>query len=223
MDESPKPAADAVGEQEVEAAPGPGETENAAGRNASAADSGASQSGAAGAEPAARQEGESETPEDLRVALLAAREEAERQRDAALRAQAETENIRRRTAREVEKAHLSALKAFARDLLSVADSLEKAVESAATAADAAAVGEGVQLSLKLFLDTLGRHGIEQFDPHGEPFDTNQQEALAVVANADAEPNSVMEVVRKGYLLNGRVVRAAQVIVSKAPPDKPVAC
>ena len=189
-DESPKPAADATGEHDTE--------DNAE-------------------KPSEEQNGEPDNPEILQAALEAAREEANSLRDAALRAQAETENVRRRAIRDVEHAHRFALERFAADLLGVADSLEKAVESTATAQDAAAVAEGVQLSLKLFLDTMRKNGIEQVDPLGEPFDPSQQEAMAVVVNPDAEPNSVMEVIQRGYLLNGRVVRAARVIVSKAPP------
>lgn len=175
-----------------------------------------------GAGPAADRGADLETPEDLQAALDAALEEAASLRDAALRAQAETENIRRRATRDVEKAHQFALERFAGDLLGVADSLEKAVESASTAVDVPALAEGVELSLKLFLDTLRRHGIEQVDPLGEPFDPSRQEAMAAVPNPDADPNSVMEVMQKGYLLNGRVVRAAKVIVSKAPETPPAA-
>ena len=188
-DESSKPAADDPGETEINDD---------------------------GADASVEQHGEPETAGELQAALEAAREEAASLRDTALRAQAETENVRRRTARDVENAHRFALERFTADLLAVLDSLEKAVESAATAVDAAAVVEGVKLSLKLFLDTLRKHGIEQVDPLGEPFDPAQQEAMAVVVNPDAEPNSVMEVMQRGYLLNGRLVRAAKVIVSKAP-------
>ena len=116
----------------------------------------------------------------------------------------------------MENAHKFALERFAESLLPVIDSLEKSVESAAEAADAAAVSEGVGLCLKLFLDTLARNGIEQVDPLGEPFDPSLSEAMAMVENPDAEPNSVMEVMQKGYALNGRLVRAAKVIVAKAP-------
>ena len=98
--------------------------------------------------------------------------------------------MRRRAARDVENAHRFALERFAADLLAVADSLEKAVESATSAQDVAAVAEGVQLSLKLFLDTMRKNGIEQVDPLGEPFDPSEQEAMAVVVNPDSEPNSV---------------------------------
>ena len=169
--------------------------------------------------PPEERNSEPDTPESLQAALEAAREEAGGLRDAALRAQAETENVRRRATRDVENAHRFALERFAADLLAVADSLEKAVESATSAQDVAAVAEGVQLSLKLFLDTMRKNGIEQVDPLGEPFDPSEQEAMAVVVNPDSEPNSVTEVIQKGYLLNGRVVRAARVIVSKAPPSE----
>lgn len=152
---------------------------------------------------------------DLQAALQAAEDEVASLKDAALRAQADVENMRRRAARDVENAHKFALERFAEGLLPVVDSLEKSVENAAEAADAA-VSEGVGLCLKLFLDTLAKNGIEQVDPLGEPFDPSRSEALAMVENPDAEPNSVMEVMQKGYALNGRLVRAAKVIVAKAP-------
>ena len=161
-------------------------------------------------------QGDDEAAPDLQAALEAAQDEVANLKDAALRAQAEVENMRRRAARDVENAHKFALERFAESLLPVVDSLEKSVESAAEAADAAAVSEGVRLCLKLFLDTLAKNGIEQVDPLGEPFDPAQSEAMAMVENPDAEPNSVMEVMQKGYALNGRLVRAAKVIVAKAP-------
>ena len=157
-----------------------------------------------------------EATPDLQAALQAAEDELASLKDAALRAQADVENMRRRAARDVENAHKFALERFAEGLLPVIDSLEKSVESAAEAADAAAVSEGVALCLKLFLDTLAKNGIEQVDPLGEPFDPSRSEAMAMVENPDAEPNSVMEVMQKGYALNGRLVRAAKVIVAKAP-------
>ena len=123
--------------------------------------------------------------------------------------------------RDVEHAHKFALEKFTADLLPVLDSLEKALESDHTAAaeetaSASAIAEGVELSLKLFLDVLGRSGIEQIDPLGEPFDPQHHQAIATIENPDAEPNSVLEVMQKGYTLNGRLVRAAMVLVSKGP-------
>lgn len=137
-------------------------------------------------------------------------------KDQLLRTIAEMENVRRRSSREVENARKFAVEGLLSDLLPVLDSLEKAVETAQNTAGAEAIAEGVELSLKLFSDSLGRFGVEQIDPLGAPFDPQQHEAMAMVPNADAEPNSVMEVMQRGYSLNGRLVRAAKVIVTKAP-------
>ena len=152
----------------------------------------------------------------LQAALEAANAEVAQLQDRALRAQAEVENIRRRAAKDVDSARKFALERFAGDLLPALDGLEKSAESAASATDVKAVAEGVALSLKLLLDSLQKNGVEQVDPLGEPFAPTHSEAVAMVENPDAEPNSVMEVMQKGYLLNGRVVRAAKVIVAKAP-------
>ncbi|MEM1433116.1 MAG: nucleotide exchange factor GrpE [Pseudomonadota bacterium] len=152
--------------------------------------------------------------------LEALRNEVRELTDQVLRARAETENVRRRAARDVENAHKFALEKFAGQLLPVADSLEKAVEAASQAAVAedeavTAIAEGVSLSLKLFLDTLAKGGIEAIDPLGHPFDPQLHEAMAMVPNPDAEPNTVIDVMQKGYVLNGRLVRAAMVVVAKA--------
>jgi molecular chaperone GrpE len=157
---------------------------------------------------------------DPDAALAELNEEIVALKDQALRAQAEVENVRRRATRDVENAHKYALERFTGDLLPVLDSLEKAVEASSAAAELAsdpnvAIAHGVDLSLKLFLDVLGRFGIAQIDPLGEPFDPQQHEAMALLEKPDAEPNSVLEVMQKGYTLNGRLVRAAMVVVSKA--------
>ena len=134
-----------------------------------------------------------------------------------LRSAAEVENIRRRSARDVEKAHKFALEKFANELLPVVDSLEKAIEASGDvgAEGARALAEGVELSLKLFVGVLEKSGVVQIDPLGEPFDPQLHEAMAMVPNPDAEPNSVMDVMQNGYSLNGRLVRAAKVVVSGA--------
>ncbi len=135
---------------------------------------------------------------------------------------AEGENVKRRATKDVENAHKFALDKFVADLLPVVDSLDKAVDAAASLASDApdgsadAFSEGVALSLKLALDTLRKHGVEQLNPLGEPFNPQQHEAMAMVPNPDAEPNSVMDVMQPGYELNGRLVRAAMVVVAKAP-------
>ena len=150
-------------------------------------------------------------------ALLQAEEEAASFRDLALRAQAEAENIRRRAARDVEQAHKFALEKFAGELLPVLDSIEKAVEAAGALAegeDTKAMAEGVSLCHRLFLDTFGKAGITPIDPHGEPFDPEQHQAMAMIDAPNAAPNSVVDVLQKGYALNGRLLRAAMVVVAK---------
>ena len=159
--------------------------------------------------------------DELKAALAQANERAETLKDQALRAQAEAENVRRRSERNVENAHKFALEKFTADLLPVIDSFERAVESARehtegdeTAANA--IAEGVELSLKLLFDTLAKFGVKVVDPHGEPFDPKFHEAMSMVESPDAEPGSVLHVVQKGYTLNDRLVRAAMVMVAKAP-------
>lgn len=142
-------------------------------------------------------------------------ERAELLQDQLLRAQAEIENVRRRSAKEGETIRKFAIERLARDLLPVLDSLEKAIEigSEADSNAGTVLAEGVQLSLKLFLDILEKEGLSVLYPLGEPFDPQFHEALTVVPNPDMEVNSVMEVIQKGYILNGRVVRAAKVVVT----------
>ncbi|MGB0692337.1 MAG: nucleotide exchange factor GrpE, partial [Pseudomonadales bacterium] len=108
---------------------------------------------------------------------------------------------------------------FLQNLLPVADSLEKAIESAeqASSGDAEnAIAEGVRLCHKLLIDVMARENVEVIDPIGEPFDPNEHQAMSMVENPNMEPNSVFAVVQKGYKLNGRLVRAAMVMVTKAP-------
>ena len=156
------------------------------------------------------------TPIHIQLAKL--QDESTAALDKAVRTQAEMENLRKRTARDVENAHKFAVEKLLGDLFPVIDSMEKAVETAENSeADdgAKAIVEGVSLSLKLFVDTLAKAGVEQIDPFGEPFDPQLHEAMAMVPNPDAEPNTVMDVMQKGYVLNGRLARAAKVIVVKA--------
>lgn len=170
-----------------------------------------------GASPGASEAGGAETAasgSDPR--LQEALTQLESLKDQALRSQAEAENTRRRAARDVENAHKFALERFAAELLPVIDSLEKAVEVASEAEGAESIAEGVELSLKLFVNVLDKHGVEQIDPAGEPFDPQLHEAMAVIPSDHAEPNSVIEVMQRGYRLNGRLVRAAKVVVARAP-------
>ena len=135
-------------------------------------------------------------------------------KDQLLRSAAEFENVKRRSARDVENAHKFGAEKLISDLLPVLDSLEKAVELASETEGAEAMTEGIELSVKMFLDALGKNGLREVDPLGEPFDPALHEALAAVPNEDAEPNTVMEVIQKGYSLNDRLVRAAKVVVVK---------
>lgn len=150
--------------------------------------------------------------------------EVETLRDQALRAQAEVENVRRRSARDVENAHKFALERFTADLLPVIDSLERTAQSANALKDGederlSGLTEGVELSLKLLHDSLARVGMVQEDPEATPFDPALHEAVSVIENDDVEPGTVLQVLQKGYTLNGRVVRAATVIVAKAKSTK----
>lgn len=136
-----------------------------------------------------------------------------------LRLQAEMQNVRRRSEIDVEKAHKFALEKFVKELLPVADSLEKAVESTEGQEDAGelvtSIRQGVEMTLSLFMASLKKFNVEPINPVGEPFDPQQHEAMSMVPAPDAEPNSVVAVIQKGYLLNGRVIRPAMVMVAKA--------
>lgn len=162
---------------------------------------------------------------ELREQLEEAQAQATAERDRALRAVAEAENIRKRADRSIESAHKFALEKFVGDLLPAIDSFERAVEAAgkAEAADetAKAIAEGVELSLKLLVDAMQKQGIDVVDPIGAPFDPNLHEAMSMIESATAEPGSVIEVFQKGYTVNGRLARPARVIVARqaAPPDE----
>lgn len=136
--------------------------------------------------------------------------------EADLRAQAEIQNVRRRAERDVESAHKFALERFAADLLSVADSLERGLATLDAGDEALQPArEGLELTLKVLLDVFARYNVEQIDPQGQPFNPEHHEAMTMVPAPDAEPNSVIEVLEKGYQLNGRLIRPARVVVSKA--------
>ena len=135
-----------------------------------------------------------------------------------LRVQAELANIRKRAERDVEQAHKYALERFCNELLPVVDNLERALDSAGSVEQSQdmlqALQEGVELTLRSFLDVLKKFQIEQIDPQGEPFNPSYHEAISIQISDELVPNSVMAVLQKGYSLNGRLVRPARVIVSK---------
>ena len=155
------------------------------------------------------------TAADTRVLEL--EEQLAAAKDQALRAVADVQNVRRRAEQDVEKAHKFALEKFSNDLLPVIDSLELALaHSNDEDEQVKAIREGVKLTLKMFQDTLKRYNLEVVDPHGEPFNPEHHQAMAMQESAEVEPNSVLNVFQKGYLLNGRLLRPAMVVVSKAP-------
>ncbi|MBB3330831.1 molecular chaperone GrpE [Halomonas campaniensis] len=170
-------------------------------------------------EAAEQAEAVSDGVDNPEAEVLAARvEELEQSvaeaKDQALRAAAEAQNVRRRAEQEAEKARKFALEKFVKELLPVVDSLEKALEAMADEATEAH-REGVSMTLKMQQDVLAKFGVEVVEPAGEPFDPQFHEAMAMVPNPEMEPNTVMEVMQKGYLLNGRLVRPAMVVVSQA--------
>jgi molecular chaperone GrpE len=137
-------------------------------------------------------------------------------RDAALRAQADAQNIKRRAEQDVEKARKFALERFSGDLLPVVDNLERTLEAASGADELSkSIAEGVELTLKSLTDAMKKYNIEALDPVGEPFDPQLHQAMTMMENADMEPNTVMAVMQKGYTLNGRLIRPAMVMVTKA--------
>ena len=143
-------------------------------------------------------------------------EQVSKANDQVLRVQAEMQNVRRRVERDVENAHKYALDKFTTELLPVVDNLERALSTIDAADDAQkAVATGLELTLKSFFDVLGRFKIDVVDPAGQPFDADLHQAVSMVPNPDLEPNTVMDVFQKGYTLNGRLVRPAMVVVSKA--------
>lgn len=144
----------------------------------------------------------------------------ERAKDDLLRVQAEMQNLRRRTEQDVEKAHKYGQERFSTELLSVLDNLERALAAASDGEDEAvkAIREGVDLTLKSFIDCFNKFNIEAVDPLGEPFDPDLHQAMSIQENAEVEPNTVIAVMQKGYTLHGRVIRPAMVMVSKAAGD-----
>ena len=150
-------------------------------------------------------------------ALARMEEELTLAKDAVLRAQADSQNVIRRAEQDVEKARKFALERFCSELLPVVDNLERALEASSGDDEVVKpIAEGVELTLKSFLDALKKFNIEAIDPAGEPFDPQMHQAMSMIENADVEPNTVITVMQKGYTLNGRLVRPAMVMVSKSP-------
>jgi len=166
----------------------------------------------ANAEPA---EPENEI-EDLRVALAEAREQVNSRQEEVLRVRAEMENLRKRNARDMDKARKFALERIMGDLLNVADSLERGLQAGeAEQATVEQLLEGTVLTLKSLQQVMDKHGLVEINPVGEKFDPEHHEALSMVPTDQQDPETVVVVVQKGYLLNERLLRPARVLVAQA--------
>lgn len=152
----------------------------------------------------------------LEAELAAAQAKVQEQQDSVVRAAAEVDNIRRRAAVDVEKAHKFALEKFANELLPVIDNLERAIQFSDKENEALKpVLEGIELTQKSFVDAVAKFGVEVVDPQGEKFNAEYHQAMAMQPSAEVEPNTVIAVMQKGFTLNGRLLRPAMVMVSKA--------
>lgn len=150
--------------------------------------------------------------------LTELREKAEANWQLYVRAQAEMENLRRRSEKDLENAHKFALEKFASELLAVKDSLELGLS--ATDVDVDKLREGSELTLKMLAQALAKFNIIDVDPMGESFDPNSHQAMTMQETAEHAPNTVIAVMQKGYLINDRLLRPAMVVVAKAPKEQP---
>lgn len=150
------------------------------------------------------------TEEQLQQRIDALEAELTTAKEDVLRAAAEAQNARRRAEQEADKSRKFALEKFASELLAVVDNLERAL----TAIDDPAQREGIELTSKSLLDTMARFGVAVVDPQGEAFNPELHQAIAMLDVPHAAPDSVVEVMQKGYTLNGRLLRAAMVAVAK---------
>ena len=154
--------------------------------------------------------------EALHLALENARAAAEENRDKHLRTAAELDNVRKRASRDLEKARRFGLEKFAAEILTVRDSMELGLQAAETA-DSGALREGLEATLKLLDTALKKFDVVEIESdQGTPFDPELHEAMAAQDSTEVEPNTVLEVVQKGYQISGRLLRPARVMVSKEP-------
>ena len=152
---------------------------------------------------------------DATAALAAAEARATESRNSYLRAVAELDNFRKRSEREIDNARKFAIERFAQELVTVGDALEAGI-NAGSANPGPALLEGAQATLRQLHRAFDKAGIKIIDPAGQPFDPEWHEAMAVRESPDQPANTVLSVIQKGYSLNGRLLRAARVIVSKVP-------
>ena len=155
--------------------------------------------------------------EDVHLLLEDARNKADAHWNDLLRAQAELDNLHKRNARDLENAHKYGMEKFIQEILPVWDSLTMAVTAAdADGVDINKIREGMDLTLKMMSTAMEKFNVEEVNPEGQAFDPEQHQAMSMMESADVAPNTVLNVFQKGYLLNGRLIRPAMVVVAKAP-------
>ncbi|WP_413402361.1 nucleotide exchange factor GrpE [Pseudoalteromonas sp. KJ71-7] len=170
---------------------------------------------------AAEQHAEQEQSPEAEIAMLYAELETAKQtianqKDSVVRAAADVDNMRRRAAQDVEKAHKFALEKFANELLPVIDNLERAIEFSDKENETLKpLLEGIDMTVKSFNDAVAKFGVEIVNPQGEQFNPEFHQAMSIQPSNDVTPNTVLAVMQKGYTLNGRLLRPAMVMVSKA--------
>ncbi|RKZ96826.1 MAG: nucleotide exchange factor GrpE [Gammaproteobacteria bacterium] len=158
---------------------------------------------------------EVEINEDPAALLEDARNKADEHWNELLRAKADMENLRRRQARDLENAHKHALDKFVAELLPIYDSMELGLNAAnGEEASIEAVREGLEMTMKMFLSSISKFGLEQVNPEGETFDPELHQAMAMQEVEGVEANQVLTVAQKGYQFNGRLLRPAMVVVSQ---------
>jgi len=162
---------------------------------------------------------EQEKINELELAVAAAQSTVVDQKDSVVRAKAEVDNIRRRAAQDVEKARKFALEKFAGEMLVSVDNLERALENIDKEDESnKAIIEGVELTLQGLITSLEKFGVKAVDPQDQPFNPEFHQAMSMQEVPGVAPNTVIAVMQKGYELNGRLIRPAMVMVSKAAPS-----
>jgi len=139
--------------------------------------------------------------------------------DQLLRAKAEVQNVRRIAAQEVTRARLYGIESLAKEFLAVGDNIERAIASCEEGEEITNIREGLELTMKAYENSLKSSGIEPIECNGQSFDPEKHEALSMIEDDSLEPNSIIEVIQKGYSILDRTLRPSKVIVSKQPEKK----
>ncbi|MFT6919855.1 MAG: molecular chaperone GrpE [Cognaticolwellia sp.] len=162
---------------------------------------------------------EQEKINELELALATAKSTVADQKDSVIRAKAEVDNVRRRASQDVEKARKFALEKFAAEMLTTVDNLERALQNIDKDDETnTAIIEGIELTYQGLLASLEKFAIQAIDPQDQPFNPELHQAMSMQEVEGVAPNTVIAVMQKGYELNGRLIRPAMVMVSKAKPS-----